>query len=115
MSDNPDCETFSEENFQEEVGNSELPVLVVFEADWSGTCHIMTPILEDLCVEFRGHVRIGMVDIDANRGLVERYGISSIPSLVFFKNGEIVDHISGSAPKHMIVTSLNNLARATGE
>jgi thioredoxin 1 len=110
MSNKPDCETFSEANFQVEVKDSKLPVLVVFEADWSGTCHIMTPILEDLCGEFKGRVKIGMVDIETNVRLVEDYGILNIPSLIFFNNGEIVGHITGSAPKHIIAARLNDLA-----
>jgi thioredoxin 1 len=108
-----DCETFSEANFQKEVEESDMPVLAVFEADWSGTCHIMTPILEDLCREFKGKVKIGIIDIDVNAKLAENFGVTSIPSLVFFNNGEIVDHITGSAPKQLIADRLSDLVPST--
>lgn len=109
----PNCETFSEANFQEEVKDSRLPVLAVFEADWSGTCHIMTPIIEDLCRQFRGRVKIGMVDIESNVKLAASCGIQKTPSLVFFNNGEIVDMITGSVPKQMISDKLNDLVVPT--
>lgn len=115
MAGEPDCQTFSEANFQEKVKNSSLPVLAVFEADWSGTCHIMMPILEDLCGQFKGRVKIGMIDIDRDAKLAARFGIQRIPSLVFFKNGEIVDHITGSVPKHVIADRLNDLVPSTNK
>jgi thioredoxin 1 len=109
MKNKPKCEIFSEANFQDEVLNSKQPVLAVFEADWSGTCDIITPILEDLCNEFKGRVKIGIIDIDNNVKLAEKYRILNIPSLVFFNNGEIVDHITGSVPKHIIAAKLNDM------
>jgi thioredoxin 1 len=81
------CATFTESNFKEEVLHCGRPVLIVFRADWSGTCHIMSPILEDLCSEFEGKVKIGTIDIDNNVKLAQNYGISNIPSFVFCNNG----------------------------
>lgn len=115
MKNKTKCETFSEDDFQDEVLDSKQPVLAVFEADWSGTCDIMTPIMEDLCDEFKGRVKIGMIDIDRNMKLAEDYRISSLPSLVFFNNGEIVDHILGSAPRQIIAAKLNNMAPLINE
>jgi thioredoxin 1 len=115
MKDKIDCETFSESNFQEEVKDSKMPVLAVFEADWSGTCHIMTPILEDLCRQFKGRAKIGIIDIDADAGLAEDFGVINIPSLVFFNNGEIVDHISGSVSKNVIAARLNDIVTSIDE
>ena len=103
------CETFSETDFSKKVKSSVLPLLAVFEADWSGTCHMMIPILEDLCVKYEGKVKIGLIDIDDNVKLVEYYGITSVPSLVFFNNGEIVDHISGSVSRNIITEKLNKI------
>jgi thioredoxin 1 len=103
------CGTFNEVNFQAEVMDSKQPVLAVFEADWSGTCDIMTPILEDLCNEFKGRVKIGLIDIESNGKLTEDYHINNIPALIFFYNGEIVDHIIGLVPKHIIAAKLNEM------
>ena len=110
---NQKCETFSESDFSKKVKNSIIPLLAVFEADWSGTCQMMTPILEDLCVEYAGKVKIGIIDIDDNVKLVEYYGITSVPSLVFFNNGEIVDHITGSVSRNVITEKLNNIVMST--
>lgn len=109
MKEKTNCATFTEVNFRDEVIGSKKPVLVVFEADWSGTCDIMTPILENLCDEFRDRVKIGLIDIDSNGKLSEEYRINNIPALVFFYNGEIVDHIIGLVPKHIIAAKLNDL------
>jgi thioredoxin 1 len=84
-------------------------VLAVFEAGWSGTCDIMMPILESLCDEFNGRVKIGLIDIESNGKLSEEYHIDNIPALVFFNNGEIVDHIIGLVPKHIIADKLNDM------
>ena len=109
MKEKTDCATFTEINFQDEVIKSNKPVLAVFEAGWSGTCDIMTPILESLCDEFKGRVKIGLIDIENNRKLSEEYRIDNIPALVFFNNGEIVDHIIGLVPKHIIAGKLNDM------
>ncbi len=109
MKNKTKCESFSEVTFQDEVLNCKQPVLAVFEADWSGTCEIMIPILEDLCNEFKGRVKIGIIDIDSNSKLTEDYRINNIPALIFFNNGEIVDHIIGSVPKHIIAAKLNHM------
>jgi thioredoxin 1 len=109
VKDKTNCTTFTEVNFQDEVIKSKKPVLAAFEAEWSGTCQIMTPILEDLCHEFKGKVKIGLIDIDSNGKLAENYRINNIPALVFFNNGEIVDHIIGLVPKHIIAGRLNDM------
>ena len=109
MKDKTNCITFTDGNFQDEVLNSEKPVLAVFEANWSGTCEIMTPIMENLCVEFDGRIKIGIIDIDGNRKLTEAFRINSIPALVFFNNGEIIDHITGLVPRYVIKDKLNRM------
>lgn len=109
MKDRINCVSFTEADFQQEVLKSDQPVLVVFEADWSGTFQIMAPVLEDLCKEFRGRVKIGMVDIDSDAGLAENLGISNIPSLVFFDKSEIVGHIAGLVPRNIIAAKLSDM------
>jgi len=109
MNDRKNCATFTEVNFQDEVINCKKPVLAVFEADWSGTCDIMTPIMENLCVKFEGRVKIGMINIDSNRRLSDDYRINRIPALFFFNDGEIVDHINGLVPGQIITHKLNHI------
>ena len=109
MKDKSKCAAFSESNFQDEVINCSQPVLAVFEADWSGTCHIMMPILDHLCEEFKGLAKIGLIDVDTNAKLAEEFRILNLPSLIFFKNGEIVEYITGSVPKHIIAAKLNDM------
>jgi thioredoxin 1 len=109
MKDKTKCGTFTEINFQDEVIRSEQPVLAVFEASWSGTCDIMTPIMENLCIEFRDRVKIGIIDIDGNRKLADDYSIITIPALIFFNRGEIVDHVIGLVPKYVITKKLNQM------
>lgn len=115
MKEKTGCTTFTEINFQHEVLNSEQPVLAVFEAGWSGTCDIMMPVLENLCIEYKGRIKIGMIDIDNNRELAERYRIVNLPVLVFFKHGEIVDHIIGLVSKRNITTKLDHLMSSNHE
>ncbi len=115
MKEKTACATFTEINFQDEVINSKQPVLAVFEADWSGTCDIMTPILEDLCVEFKGRAKIGIIDIDDNEKLTVEYCIINIPALVFYNEGEVIDHIIGLVPKHIIVEKLNYMVQSNNK
>ena len=109
MKDKTNCATFNELNFQDEVINSKTPVLVVFEADWSGTCDIMTPIMESLCQEFKNRVKIGIIDIDHCRKLAQEYRVNGIPALFFFNNGEIVEHLTGLLPRKVIVDKINDI------
>ena len=83
-------------NFEAEVLNSEVPVLVDFWAEWCGPCKMITPIIEDLANDVGESYGVGKVNVDDNQELAQKYGIRSIPSLLFFKGGEIVDQIVGA-------------------
>ena len=109
MKDKTNCATFTERNFQDEVLKSEKPVLVIFEADWSGTCDIMTPIMESLCMEFKDRVKIGIIDTDRSGKLAEEYRVSTIPAIFFFSKGKIVEHLTGLLPRQVIVDKINNM------
>jgi thioredoxin 1 len=100
-------------NFRSEVLESEKPVLVVFEADWSGGSDIMRPILEEVSSDFKEQVKIGTLDIDANKTISNEYGITHLPTLIFFNNGKAIDHIVGTVPKRIIVSKLNTLLKLT--
>ena len=90
---------FNESNFDAEVLQSDLPVFVDFYADWCGPCKMMSPVIDKLAEEYEGRIKVGKVNVDENGDLAVKYGIMSIPNMVFFKNGEVVDRIVGAIPK----------------
>jgi len=90
---------FTDENFENEVDQSETPVLVDFGAEWCGPCRALAPIVEELAKEYDGKIKVGTVDIDKARGVATRFGIMSVPTLIFFKGGEVVNKITGLQPK----------------
>ena len=105
----------SENNFRGEVLGNKRPVLVEFRADWSGTCDIMSPILENLSTTYEGRVAIGTIDADENKNLADEYGITYLPTFVFFLKGQVVDHIVGAVPKPVIVEKIERLIRNNGD
>ena len=90
---------FDESNFDAEVLQSDLPVFVDFYADWCGPCKMMSPVIDKLAEEYEGKIKVGKVNVDENGDLAVRYGIMSIPNMVFFKNGEVADRVVGALPK----------------
>ena len=90
---------FTESNFDAEVLQSDLPVFVDFYADWCGPCKMMSPVIDKLAEEFAGRIKVGKVNVDENGDLAVKYGIMSIPNMVFFKNGEVADRVVGAIPK----------------
>ncbi|MBV6480185.1 MAG: Thioredoxin 1 [Ignavibacteria bacterium] len=95
-------------NFDEEVLKSEIPVLIDFWAVWCGPCKLIAPIVDELAVEYAGKVKIGKLDVDNNQNVSIKYGIRSIPTLLIFKDGKIVDQIVGAVPKSHITEKLNS-------
>lgn len=89
----------SESNFQSEVLESEVPVLVDFWAQWCAPCHMITPILEQLDKEYDGKIKIGKLNVDEAPGLAGRYNIRAIPTVMIFKNGSMVEQMIGVLPK----------------
>ena len=86
-------------NYDELVKNSDKPVLLDFWAEWCGPCRMLAPIVDEIANEYKGKVNVGKVNVDDERELAMRYGISSIPTLMLFKNGEVVKKSVGYAPK----------------
>ena len=103
--------TLTATNFDEEVFKSPHPILVKIGADWSGSCQIMMPMLEQLASKFKGLVRFGRVNIEENEQLVKALGIHEMPILLFIKNGQIVDHIIGTVPKPVIEEKINTMLK----
>lgn len=97
---------FTDANFEQEVIKSEVPVLVDFWAVWCGPCKQIAPLVEELAGELEGKVKIGKLDVDNNQEVSVKYGIRSIPTLLIFKDGKIVDQIVGFAPKAQISAKL---------
>jgi len=97
---------FTDDNFQNEVLDADQPVLVDFWAEWCGPCRMLAPVIDELATEFDGKAKIGKVDIDANRDAAVNYGIQSIPSIIIFKNGEVVNKFVGISPKDDLANAL---------
>ncbi|HDQ00357.1 MAG TPA: thioredoxin [bacterium] len=98
--------TVTEENFKSEVLQSDLPVLIDFWAVWCGPCKAIHPIVEELAKDYQGKLKVGKCDVDSNQQIALKYGIRSIPTLLIYKDGEVVEQIIGAVPKQQIVKKL---------
>ncbi len=99
----------TESNFEAEVIQSPVPVLVDFWATWCGPCKMISPIVDQVAVEMAGKAKVGKVDVDGNAALATRFNIRSIPTLLFFQGGELKDTVVGATSKDNIVKRLQAL------
>jgi thioredoxin 1 len=90
---------FTDDNFEQEVVQSDIPVLVDFWAEWCMPCRMLAPTIEELASEYEGKVKIGKLDTDANREVSVKFGIQAIPTVILFKGGEKVKQFVGVTPK----------------
>lgn len=99
---------FNDSNFQAEVLDSNQLSMIDFWAEWCGPCRAIGPVVEELSKEFEGRVNIGKVNVDHNPQLSMNYGITSIPAILFIKNGQVVDKLVGAQPKHNFVKKIES-------
>jgi len=96
----------TEHDFQQEVLESSTPVLVDFWAEWCGPCRMMGPIVDEAANDLSGKVKVGKINVDEAQDLAARYGIMSIPALLVFKGGKVVEQFAGAMPKEQLVQRL---------
>ena len=101
---------FTDADFKQAVLEAAEPVIVDFWAEWCGPCKAMAPTLDELADDNVGKVKIGKLNVDENNGTAMNYGIRGIPTLLFFKNGEVVDQVVGVAPKEAIQQKIDAIA-----
>ena len=98
--------TLTAANFRTEVLENIGPVLVEFTADWSGSSHIMAPVIRELTHSFQDYIKFCRIDVDTNKGLAEKFAVQHIPTFLLFKAGQMVDSIVGAVPKKVLTRKL---------
>jgi thioredoxin 1 len=94
-------------NFETEVATSDKPVLLDFTASWCGPCQRLAPVIDSLARKYEGKAKIAKVDVDENQDLAEKFGINSVPTILFFKGGEVVDKVQGYNPESVFTQILD--------
>jgi len=102
---------FTDSNFEQEVLKSDKPCLVDFWAEWCGPCHMVGPIVEEIAKDYAEKLKVGKLNVDQNGQTAAKYGIMSIPSLLIFDQGKVVDQIVGAAPKKQFVERIDKIVK----
>ena len=100
---------FTKDNFESEVMNSDMPVLVDFYADWCGPCKMMSPVVDNIAEKYAGKAKVGKVNVDQQQEIARQFGIMSIPSFVFIKDGKKVDQAMGAMPVSALEARLEQI------
>jgi thioredoxin 1 len=98
-----------ESNFETEVKKSDLPVMIDFWATWCGPCKMIAPHVEEASSHYSGKLKVGKIDVDNNQQIAMQYSIMSIPAVMFFKNGSVVDQIIGAVPKKALFDRIDRI------
>lgn len=104
-----DVQQVSDESFQSEVLQSNIPVLIDFWAPWCGPCRAISPIVEELAGEYSGRLKVVKMNVDDNQATPARFGVRGIPNLILFKGGEVKDQIVGAVPKSQLVKAIDRV------
>ena len=99
--------TLTDQNFEQEIINSDIPALVDFWAPWCGPCRMMGPVIEAIAEKYKGRLKVGKLNVDDAPATASRYGIMSIPTISIFKGGSIVDTVVGAVPQEEIENRIN--------
>jgi thioredoxin 1 len=110
MSENENLYHVTDGDFDQQVLQSDIPALVDFWAAWCGPCRTVGPIVEELAEEYKGKVKVAKLDVDNNKEIASKYGVRGIPTLMLFKDGQIVDQIVGAVPKSRIKELLDKVS-----
>lgn len=102
---------FTDSNFESEVVKSDKPCLVDFWAEWCGPCRMVGPVVEEIAKEYAGKLKVGKLNVDDNNKTAVQYGIMSIPSLLFFNGGKVVDQVIGAVPKKQLVQRIEKILK----
>jgi thioredoxin 1 len=105
-----DLTELTQDDFQTEVLESNIPVLVDFWAPWCGPCRRVAPLVEEMARQYAGRVKVVKIDVDQSQELAGGYGVNSVPTLMIFKNGQVVDRLVGIPPKSRLDSALSEVA-----
>jgi|TARA_B100000029_G_scaffold287071_1_gene280835 thioredoxin 1 len=100
---------FTDQNFDTDVTQSDIPVLIDFWATWCGPCKAIAPVIDEIAGEYNGKVKVGKVDVDHNQNTALKFGVRSIPTLLIMKDGKVVNQIVGAVPKSNITGMLDEI------
>ena len=100
----------TDDTFEQDVLKSDEPVLVDYWANWCAPCKMIAPVLEEIAEEYAGRVKVAKLDIDENRAVTERFNVRGIPTLILFKNGEVVDQVTGAVSKSNLKEMIDSKA-----
>jgi thioredoxin 1 len=102
----------NENNFEDEVRKSDIPVMIDFWAAWCGPCRMIAPFVEEASNVYDGKLKVGKLDVDSNQKIASEYAVMSIPAVMFFKGGELVDQLIGAVPKKMLFDKIDRVLSA---